>query len=214
MTALVPDHSQIIGWYVNGEYSTGERRSIGYHNLSQVNAVIANRSVRELPEWLNNTRRVRDGITVFISHAKRDRATVREIVGHMHDRVGTILDWFDEDQLLAGAHLQNEIRSAITARSNYFLVFLSRFTVESAWVRDELSWAAEHEARRGSEFVIPVMLDDVWEPIKASWPSGLVAFLEPKRRATCGDHSEDGIITFSRRVAGDIERWAARVRNR
>jgi len=55
----MPQASTKIGIYLNGEYSLGHRRSIGYHNFSQITAVLPNRSVKELPleiAWARMTR--------------------------------------------------------------------------------------------------------------------------------------------------------------
>jgi len=41
-----PEHGGVIGVYLNGEYSTGEERSIGYHNYSQI-GVIFNESASD-----------------------------------------------------------------------------------------------------------------------------------------------------------------------
>jgi len=43
----------VVGVYLNGEYSTGEERSIGYHNYSQIGVIFNEGTVEDLPsDWV------------------------------------------------------------------------------------------------------------------------------------------------------------------
>lgn len=44
-----PESGNVIGVYLNGEYSTGEERSIGYHNYSQIGVIFNESTVADLP---------------------------------------------------------------------------------------------------------------------------------------------------------------------
>jgi hypothetical protein len=49
-----PEEGNIIGVYLNGEYSTGQERSIGYHNYSQLGMILTARDEIDLPPtWRN-----------------------------------------------------------------------------------------------------------------------------------------------------------------
>jgi hypothetical protein len=47
-----PERGSVIGVYLNGEYSTGEERSIGYHNYSQIGVIFNETTLDDLPpDW-------------------------------------------------------------------------------------------------------------------------------------------------------------------
>jgi TIR domain-containing protein len=210
ISRLIPEHTQVVGLYLNGEYSTGVKRSIGYHNLSQITAIIADRPVSELPAILEASRRARPGLRIFVSHANRDKALVKQVMGHMRRDVARLMFWIDEDQLLTGSNLENEIRLAIDSGTNYFVVFLSESAVRSQWVRDEIFWAIEREMAGDATFVLPVMIDDVWAQIETGWPDEIVYHLKRKKHLVCTDYSDEGVLMCARRLARHVEEWARR----
>jgi hypothetical protein len=49
ITSLLPPSVTKVGIYLNGEYSTGHSKSIGYHNFSQISAILPPHRPSELP---------------------------------------------------------------------------------------------------------------------------------------------------------------------
>lgn len=98
---------------------------------------------------------------VFISYSSKDKPTVERIVQRL--KQGGIHTFFDEHDIGVGESLKKMIRRAISS-VGYIVVCLSRHSVNSDWVRTELTWALEHANRLGLDgdpFIIPVRLDAI-----------------------------------------------------
>ncbi len=101
---------------------------------------------------------------VFLSHAHADKPQAERIFDELlrHD-----LDpWVDKFQLKAGSDLARSIQRAIEA-SGALLVLLSKASVDSAWVQEEVIQAlaieASHDAESGG-FILPVRLEPLELP--------------------------------------------------
>jgi hypothetical protein len=93
----------------------------------------------------------------FISHSSKDKAFARRLAA---DLVGNgIKIWIDEQQILVGDSVPEKIAQGL-AESDFFLIVVSRNSVESNWVRKELSSALVHEIERRNVHVLPIKLDD------------------------------------------------------
>lgn len=100
---------------------------------------------------------------LFLSHSSRDKALVREITSHLPSFITT---WLDDDNLIIGQDLRHTISSAISEACDYVVLFISRDSVSSEWVSKELQIALSHENKIRRLFVLPILLDDVWESVK------------------------------------------------
>jgi len=92
--------------------------------------------------------------SVFISHSSLDDALVRACVVEPLEQHG-ITVWYSRDAIQGADEWEKRIRHALVSME-WFLVALSRRSVQSEWVRAEVDWALEH--RRGK--VVPVLLDE------------------------------------------------------
>jgi hypothetical protein len=121
---------------------------------------------------------------IFLSHASRDKALVREIRNHLPEHVRS---WLDEKQLLIGDDLGGSIKKAIEADTDYVIIFLSRDSVTSKWVKRELAWALKREKQLGRPFVLPMLLDkETWSLVQ---PKGF----RSRKYILCTDFSEQGV---------------------
>lgn len=100
---------------------------------------------------------------IFFSHASRDKSLVREIRGHLPDHLSS---WIDERELLIGADLSSSIAEAVEDQVDYVVILLSLFSINSKWVKRELEWALVRESELGRTFVLPILLDDVWQDVE------------------------------------------------
>jgi hypothetical protein len=100
---------------------------------------------------------------LFLSHSRRDKALVREITSHLPS---FITSWLDDDNLIIGQDLEKTISAAINESCDYVVLFISRDSVSSDWVRKELDVALSHERQIKRIFVLPILLDDVWDAIE------------------------------------------------
>ncbi len=92
--------------------------------------------------------------SVFISHSTLDREFAEQAIVALLEQHG-ISTWYSRDSIHGADEWERCIKQGLNACA-WFLVILSRESVNSEWVRTEVHWALEH--RRGR--VIPVVIDD------------------------------------------------------
>ncbi|NUO81731.1 CHAT domain-containing protein [candidate division KSB1 bacterium] len=105
---------------------------------------------------------------VFISHATKDDPFVKELRIALESLRLPV--WADSRNLRGGSKLAPEIDQAIAA-ARQVLVVLSPNTVNSPWVRKEISKALEIEKQRQAEGyrVIPLLLPGIEHPALPLW---------------------------------------------
>ena len=86
---------------------------------------------------------------VFISHSSEDKRFVRKLKNDLEEN--SISTWLDEDELTVGDSLLDKLEEAIS-ESSHFLIIVSPNSVESQWVKYELS-----EAIKSSPKIIPIV---------------------------------------------------------
>jgi hypothetical protein len=94
---------------------------------------------------------------VFISHSSADKPFVRRLVEDLKKQ--DIPVWFDESDILVGDSIVQKINSALS-ESDYLIVVLSKASVQSAWVKNELDYALMEEKSKDSIVILPVKIDD------------------------------------------------------
>jgi hypothetical protein len=93
---------------------------------------------------------------VFVSYASADSMAAKVIVERLRSRDLNV--WLDADELRPGDHWAESIRTAISA-SAYFLLLLSKKSVQSSWMIHEVEAALKELQSRDVTFV-PVLLED------------------------------------------------------
>jgi hypothetical protein len=101
-------------------------------------------------------RNSKQGPQVFVSYASVDRAAAKTIVEGL--RLRNLNVWLDADELRPGDHWAESIRTAISA-SSYFLLLLSKHSVHSSWMDQEVDAVLKELQSRDITF-IPVLLED------------------------------------------------------
>lgn len=97
-------------------------------------------------------------VKVFISHSSQDKPWVRRLVDDL-ERHGLSV-WLDERRMRIGDSIVGEINRALRAADRLIIV-LSRHSVASAWVDNELEYALMAEKKRsGGMRILPIRLDD------------------------------------------------------
>ena len=97
-------------------------------------------------------------LRVFPSYVRGDKGRVRDITETLKKRYFSV--WLDEEQLQPGMEWAKEIESGlkdIVERGGYLVAFISRASVKSMFVRQELEFVAARYPRQ----ILPVLLDDV-----------------------------------------------------
>jgi TIR domain len=192
-----------IGIYLNGEYSTGQIESIGYHNYSQMGVMLPSRPLDDLPAFFRE--RSRGDYRLFICHAKRDRSLVDDIIAPISAELRSVDVWLDEDKLSTGVFLEEGIAAAINEPNRIILVFLSQTSFRSPWVQTEIGWAIDHESKSGGITVLPVTLDiDVLDQLDSVLPAEIAHYLLAKRIEPLSSYDKEGIAALSRRLSEAI----------
>ena len=100
---------------------------------------------------------------VFLSYASDDRAIAAQVTAALQE-VG-INVWFDVWELAPGDSISERVDQALQAR-DLFLLFLSKASVASRWVRTELNAVLTNEMRDRAITIIPVIIEDCDIPAK------------------------------------------------
>lgn len=95
---------------------------------------------------------------IFLSHQSKNKPLVREFKGKLPAFLNT---WLDEESLIWGDSLPQELRLTIQSSVDFLIIFLDEAALDSAWVMKELRWAIEREAELGRTFVLPIFLEDL-----------------------------------------------------
>ena len=133
--------------------SVGEVLDLGIRVEQLVNQAVVNKEVR-------HAERKQERVA-FISHSARDKPFVRRLAADLVAHGVKV--WLDEQRLLVGDSIPEKIAQGL-ADSDFFLIVVSANSVESEWVRKELSSALVHEIERRKVTVLPVRLDDAKMP--------------------------------------------------
>jgi hypothetical protein len=135
---------------------------------------------------------------IFLSHSSRDKALIREIRRQMPEYLNT---WLDEQHLLVGQNVEQSISSAIK-EAGFVIIFLSGDAVRSQWVKKELHLALEHEKTIGREFVLPVLLENVWHEVEPRE-------FQERKYLKCFDQNETDVKFLSQELTEQINKLLA-----
>jgi hypothetical protein len=100
-------------------------------------------------------------VIAFLSHSSKDKPFIRQLAADLTAKgVGV---WLDEQRIRVGDSIPDRIAQGL-AESDYFLIAISEKSVQSAWVKKELSNALIHEIERRRVIILPLKLDDTLMP--------------------------------------------------
>lgn len=98
---------------------------------------------------------------VFVSHASADKPFVDRLVADLASH--SIPVWYDKLDLRIGESVPGAIDAGLRD-SKYFAIVLSKASVASPWVREELNAATMRQVAQGGTFILPLLLDDCTVP--------------------------------------------------
>lgn len=93
----------------------------------------------------------------FLSHSSKDKPFVRQLAADLTAAGVTV--WLDEQRIKVGESIPEKISQGL-AESDYFLLAVSKESVNSEWVKKELNNALINEVQRRSVHVLPLRLDE------------------------------------------------------
>lgn len=137
---------------------------------------------------------------VFLSHSSRDKSLVREIRRNLPEHVKT---WLDENDIIIGQDIEVSIQNAIQKEADFVIIFIGKEAIQSDWVKRELQWALEREKEIDRVFVLPILLDDVWDQVEPTR-------FQKRLYLKCFDQSESEVRNLSDKLSSHIFKWLCR----
>lgn len=109
---------------------------------------------------------------VFLSHAAADKALARRVIRALEDHgIGV---WYAPYRLVGSQRWHDEIGKAL-ARCDWFVLLLTRSSVRSRWVKNELLFALDEPDLE--DRIVPVLAEECdWR--RLSWTLGAIQRVE------------------------------------
>jgi hypothetical protein len=108
----------------------------------------------------------------FISYSSKDDDFARRLHADLQDK--GVRCWFAPHDMKIGAKILDALDEAIRLRDKVLLV-LSKASIASDWVEDEVTKAFEEERTRSKVVMFPVRLDDTVLATEEAWAAKLRA---------------------------------------
>jgi len=108
----------------------------------------------------------------FISYSSVDQDFASRLHADLQNR--GVRCWYAPHDMPIGGKILDEIDAAIRLRDKLFLI-LSRASINSDWVEDEVTMAFEEERDRGQLVLFPIRLDDAVMDTNEAWAAKLRA---------------------------------------
>lgn len=104
----------------------------------------------------------------FISHSSKDQACVARLYADLQNN--GVRCWMATEDMKIGAKTRTSIDEAIRLHDKLLLV-LSKHSVASDWVEQEVETALERERKEKRLVLIPIRLDDAVMDVGGGWPA-------------------------------------------
>jgi len=118
-----------------------------------------------LPSLLNETFQF---YSCFISCASKDRAFAERLYSDLQHK--GVRCWFAPEDMKTGDRVRPRIDETIHVYDKLLLV-LSRASVASPWVEQEVETAIRQESKRGTTILFPVRIDNAVMTLETGWPA-------------------------------------------
>jgi len=119
-------------------------------------------------------------IVAFVSHSSKDKPFIRQLTSDLTKAGITV--WLDEQRIFVGESITERIGLGL-AESDFFLIALSEASVNSEWVKKELSEALLKEVEKRKVVVLPIKLSECEVP----------AFIKVKKYADFTKSYKEGL---------------------
>ena len=99
---------------------------------------------------------------IFVSHSSKDKPFIRRLASDLTK--ADVKVWLDEQNIMVGDSISERISQAL-AKSDFFVIALSKHSSGSDWVQRELNASIMAELSRRSIHILPIKLDDTAMPV-------------------------------------------------
>src|SRR5499426_1313663 len=104
----------------------------------------------------------------FISYAGKDHAFVERLYADLQNK--GVLCWFAPENMKIGDRIHPRIDETIRFYDKLLLV-LSKTSVASQWVEQEVETALARERQQGTTILFPVQIDNTVRTLETGWPA-------------------------------------------
>jgi hypothetical protein len=104
----------------------------------------------------------------FISYASKDHAFAERLHADLQDK--GVRCWFAPEDMKIGDRLRPRIDETIRLYDKLLLV-LSKTSVASQWVEQEVETALARERQQGTTILFPVRIDNTVMTLETGWPA-------------------------------------------
>ncbi len=119
---------------------------------------------------------------IFLCHSHHDRKFVDKLAEDL--RKSKIPIWLDKWNIRIADSIADEVQKGIE-KSEYLGIVISNNSLDSAWVKKELTSALVTELEEKKIVILPILIDDVWDKVPP--------FLKEKRYANFKTSYENGL---------------------
>lgn len=128
----------------------------------------------------------------FLSHSSTDKPFIRQLAA---DLTANGIDvWLDEQRIRVGESIPEKIAQGL-AESDYFLIAVSKNSIQSEWVKKELNNALVSEVNKRKVHVLPIKIDS------AAIPN----IISDKKYADFSSSYKDGLSQLLSALKGDLD---------
>ena len=106
----------------------------------------------------------------FISYSSKDQAFAERLYNQLQD--AGVRCWFAPEHLKIGDRFRQRIDEAIRLHDKLLLV-LSKHSLASSWVEEEVEGALEKERRRKTAVLFPIRIDEAVSRSRKAWAASL-----------------------------------------
>jgi uncharacterized protein YjbI with pentapeptide repeats len=133
----------------------------------------------------------------FVSYSSKDQAFAKRL--HTKLRENGVQCWFAPKDMKIGDRIRDRIDQSIRTHDKLLLI-LSRYSIKSEWVEDEVEAAYEQEQTRGKTVLFPISLDNAVMGTKEAWAAKL------RRSRNVGDFTKWANLTSFKKAFDQLLR--------
>ena len=104
----------------------------------------------------------------FISYSSRDEVFARHLYSDLQN--SGVRCWFAPEDMKIGDRIRPRIDDSIRLHDKLLLI-LSKTSIDSQWIEQEVETALEKERERGCNVLFPIRLDNTVMNVKSGWPA-------------------------------------------
>jgi uncharacterized protein YjbI with pentapeptide repeats len=119
-----------------------------------------------LIDFYSSLKKTNQYYSCFISYSSKDQGFAEKLYFDLQNK--GVRCWFAPEDMEIGADIWDSIDEAITVRDKLLLI-LSKFSLRSFWVEDEVKKAFAEEREKGDFVLFPIMIDDIVLDSKRPW---------------------------------------------